>query len=371
MEITSPLKLMTVVGARPQFIKASAVSRAIKRLSGQAVTEIMVHTGQHYDHNLSNVFFEQMAMTLPAYNLNVGSESHGVQTGRMLEKLEGVMMEVRPDWVMVYGDTNSTLAAALAASKLHIPVAHVEAGLRSFNRRMPEEINRILTDHIARLLFCPTKTAVNLLKKEGVSMGVHHVGDVMYDCALFFKNQARTESRILDTLHLEAGHFGLVTLHRPENTDDPKRLTDIWDALNEASQALSLVFPIHPRTRQALEALSLLEQHNKGLHIVDPVPFLDMVALEQAAQVILTDSGGIQKEAFFYKMPCITMRDQTEWVETETFGVNRVVGSDKTRILEAWQWALAGDIHFPETTVYGDGHTAEAILDILQKEPRS
>jgi UDP-GlcNAc3NAcA epimerase len=309
------MKIVTVVGARPQFIKAAAISRVIRDDYAGKIEEVLVHTGQHYDENMSKVFFEELDIPQPRYNLEISGGQHGAMTGRMLEAVENVLLQEKPDWVLIYGDTNSTLAGALAAAKLHIPVAHVEAGLRSFNMRMPEEINRILADRVSSLLFCPTETAVNNLKLEGVSQGVHNVGDVMYDVALFYRDRARQQSRVLQTLGVSSGGFALATCHRAENTDDPQRLGEILSALAEVAGQMPLVLPLHPRTRKLVGEYGL-SQHLKALIVTEPLPFLDMVALEQAARIILTDSGGVQKEAFFYGVPCITMRDETEWVET-------------------------------------------------------
>jgi UDP-GlcNAc3NAcA epimerase len=355
------IKIVTIVGARPQFIKAAAVSRAIRNEFAERVTEILVHTGQHYDENMSKVFFEELDIPHPKYNLEISGGHHGAMTGRMLEAVEKVLLEEKPDWVLIYGDTNSTLAGALAAAKLHIPVAHVEAGLRSFNMRMPEEINRIVADRLSTLLFCPTATAVANLVKEGVSAGVENVGDVMFDVALFYRERARKQSTALASLGLAEGAFALATCHRAENTDDPNRLGEIVAALAEISASLPVVLPIHPRTRKLL-ADSGLDKNLGNVKVVDPVPFLDMVALEQAAKVILTDSGGVQKEAFFYGVPCITMRDETEWVETVDLGWNRLVGASKTAILSAVDSAKNRSCFDHEHSPYGDGSSAFKIV---------
>lgn len=357
------MKIITVVGARPQFIKASAASRVIRSEYAGRIEEVLLHTGQHYDENMSKVFFEDLDIPLPKYNLEVAGGSHGAMTGRMLEAIERVLQYEKPDWVLVYGDTNSTLAGALAASKLHIPVIHVESGLRSFNMRMPEEVNRILTDRISTLLFCPTSTAVNNLKTEGITQGVHNVGDVMYDVALFYRDKARQQSTILNRLGLEPGGFVLATCHRAENTDDPVRLEGIVSALAKIAGDMPVILPLHPRTRKLLKQFGL-EMHLDALTVVDPLSFLDMVALEQAAKVILTDSGGVQKEAFFYRVPCITMRDETEWVETVELGWNHLVGADRALILEAYAASEAGCVHVSGQP-YGDGQSAERILALL------
>ena len=317
------LKVVSVVGARPQFIKAAAVSRVLRATPG--VREVLVHTGQHYDDNMSRVFFEELEIPEPDYHLGVGSGTHGAQTGRMLEAIEQVLLEEKPDWVLVYGDTNSTLAGALAAVKLHIPVAHVEAGLRSFNRRMPEEINRVLTDHASDLLFAPTEAAVANLRREGIpEERIHCVGDVMYDAALYYGMKAERESRILERLSLTRKGYILATVHRAENTDDHARLRAILQALSEAAQEVGVVFPVHPRTRKAMERYGLTDLV-RPLIVIDPVGYLDMVMLEKNARLIVTDSGGVQKEAFFYRVPCVTLREETEWEELVELGWNRLV----------------------------------------------
>mgnify|MGYP000877277863 CR=1 FL=1 len=355
------IKVVTIVGARPQFIKAAAVSRVIRNEFADRVVEVLVHTGQHYDENMSKVFFEELDIPHPKYNLEIAGGQHGAMTGRMLEGVERVLLEERPDWVLIYGDTNSTLAGALAAAKLHIPVAHVEAGLRSFNMRMPEEINRIVADRLSTLLFCPTDTAVANLAREGIVGGVENVGDVMFDVALFYREQARRQSTALASLGLAEGAFALATCHRAENTDDPNRLGEIVSALAEISARLPVVLPIHPRTRKLL-ADSGLDNKLGKVSVVDPVPFLDMVALEQAARVILTDSGGVQKEAFFYGVPCITMRDETEWVETVDLGWNRLVGASAAAIDKAFQDSVQGQLPALPKSPYGDGNAAGNIV---------
>lgn len=355
-------KIVTIVGARPQFIKAAAVSREILKHPGR-VEEVMVHTGQHYDPNMSQVFFDELEIPAPRYNLEVSGGCHGAMTGRMLEGIEQILLSVKPDWVLIYGDTNSTLAGALAAAKLHIPVAHVEAGLRSFNMRMPEEVNRILADRVSTLLLCPTKVAVENLAREGVVEGVHNVGDVMYDVALYYRERAKAQSNVLETHGLQEKGFALATCHRAENTDDPVRLESIVSALAEIAGEIPVVLPLHPRTRKLLQQFGL-GHHLDALIVVDPLPFLDMVALEQAAKVILTDSGGVQKEAFFYQVPCITMRDETEWVETVGMGWNCLVGASNEKILKAYT-AIATQIPESGGRPYGDGRAAERILAFL------
>lgn len=351
-------KVITIVGARPQFIKAAAISREILKCP-DAVEEVIVHTGQHYDPNMSEVFFEELGIPAPKYNLEVSGGGHGSMTGRMLEGIEQILMNEQPDWVLIYGDTNSTLAGALAAVKLHIPVAHVEAGLRSFNMRMPEEINRILSDRVSSLLLCPTAIAVENLASEGITRNVHNVGDVMYDVALFYRDRAKQESRILEILGLEKGRFALATCHRAENTDAPARLEGIMSALASIAQDVPVVLPLHPRTRKLLQNHKL-EHYLESLLVVEPLPFLDMVALEQAAKVIFTDSGGVQKEAFFYEVPCITMRDETEWVETVELGWNQLVGACPKAILAAY--AQSGEGARVRAAPYGQGNASARIL---------
>jgi UDP-GlcNAc3NAcA epimerase len=311
-------KIFTVVGARPQFIKAAPVSHA---LQAAGLDEVLVHTGQHFDALMSDVFFEELSIPRPTYNLEVNSLGHGAMTGRMLEKLEEVMLLEKPDMVLVYGDTNSTVAGALAAAKLHIPVAHVEAGLRSFNRRMPEEINRVMADHISSLLFCPTGTAVRNLASEGVTSGVHAVGDVMYDATLAAIERSAILSDILEKLQLGAGTYAVATIHRAENTDDPQQLAKVAAWLAEAAKDLPVIMPVHPRTRKLLSthAISL-----PGVRMVDPIGYLDMTRLMHHASAVFTDSGGLQKEAYFHRVPCTTLRDETEWVETIDAGWNRL-----------------------------------------------
>lgn len=349
-------RILSIVGARPQFIKAAPVSRALRR----AAHEILVHTGQHYDYGMSAVFFEELGIPEPDYNLGVGSGPHGWQTGQMLIRIEEVLLAERPDWVLVYGDTNSTLAGALAAVKLHLPLAHVEAGLRSFNRTMPEEHNRVLTDHAADLLFCPTQTAVDNLAREGIIQGVHLVGDVMYDALLHNRALAEERSTILARLGLEAGSYFLATIHRPANTDDPATLQAILSALEEIATSVPVVFPVHPRTRHRIAELPI--SNPRSLMLTDPVGYLDMLSLEAHARAILTDSGGVQKEAYLLQVPCITLRAETEWVETVEAGWNLLVGADPERIFRAArEFRPAG--HPPP--LFGDGHAAERIVALL------
>lgn len=353
------MKVLTVVGARPQFIKAAPVSRALRK-KGE---EILVHTGQHYDQSMSEVFFEELQIPVPEYHLHVGSSSHGAQTGAMLAKVEEVLQKEKPDVVLVYGDTNSTLAGALAAAKLHIPVAHVEAGLRSFNKQMPEEINRVLTDHVSRWLFCPTEAAIANLRREGIEQGVVHMGDVMLDTFLFNRKMAADKSRILEQHQLEAGSYLLVTVHRAENTDTPARLQGIVEALNRVD--VPAVLPLHPRTKGKLEAFDL-QIENPLVKVIPPVGFLDMLQLEVHAQKIVTDSGGVQKEAFFAQVPAITLRDETEWVETVEVGANCLVGADTEKILAAINDFTVDFRQLPP--IYGNGNAAEEIVEFLYQE---
>jgi len=355
------MKILTVIGARPQFIKAAAVSRVVQETEG--VEEVLIHTGQHYDQNMSDVFFEELEIPKPKHHLGIGGGNHGQQTGRMLEKLEAVLVDEQPDWVLVYGDTNSTLAGALAAVKLHIPVAHVEAGLRSFNRRMPEEVNRVLTDHASELLFAPTQVAVDNLLNEGLAGGkVHCVGDVMYDAALFFGDKAERQSKVLNELGLEPKSYILSTIHRAENTDDPQRLKVAFDALAQIASEVKVVLPLHPRTRKALDALGMLPDVERSLNLIEPVGYLDMVMLEKNAKLIATDSGGVQKEAFFYHVPCVTLRDETEWVELVDMGWNRLAPPCSTReVVENIRLGMS--VSCPaDLKPYGEGNSAELIV---------
>jgi UDP-N-acetylglucosamine 2-epimerase len=353
------MKLLTVVGARPQFIKAAPVTKAVRRAGH---SEILVHTGQHYDHGMSRVFFEELGIPPPDVNLGIGSGPHGWQTGQMLVGIEQVIQSERPDCVLVYGDTNSTLAGALAAVKLRIRVAHIEAGLRSFNREMPEEHNRVVADHCADLLFCPTQTAVTNLLREGITEGVHLVGDTMYDAVLQFAEVARQRSTIVHDLGLEPRRYLLATIHRPYNTDDEASLQSILSAFIETDEMI--VFPVHPRTRRKIGALGF--EPNGRLRLIDPVGYLDMLVLEQNARMILTDSGGVQKEAFFFGVPCLTLRPETEWVETVEAGWNVVCGASREHILEAARrvdWS-----HESPPRIFGDGLASEKITAILNED---
>jgi UDP-GlcNAc3NAcA epimerase len=363
------IKIVTVVGARPQFIKAAMVSQAIEshNLNNHKpeAKEIIVHTGQHYDKNMSQVFFDELEIPQPQYNLGIGSGSHGKMTGAMIAEIEDVLLKEVPNYVLVYGDTNSTLAGALAAVKLHIPVAHVEAGLRSYNRRMPEEINRVLTDQIATILFCPTSTSVQNLEKEGIFKKVFQVGDVMYDAFLNFKNMAQKKSTILKDLGITRKSYNLATIHRQENTDDAGRLKIIFDTFQTiASAECPLIVPIHPRTKKAIGQSGCLKDAKDYVRFIPPVSYLDAVALEVNARVILTDSGGIQKEAFFAKVPCVTLREETEWVETIQAGWNYLGGAATRRIIEAFNKANSVDVS-NNVYPYGNGDASQLILNRL------
>jgi UDP-N-acetylglucosamine 2-epimerase len=350
------MKIVSVVGARPQFIKSAPVSKAI---ASAGYDELIVHTGQHYDYGMSKVFFEEMGIDEPIINLNVGSGTHAQQISHMLVGIEGFLLSHAPHIVLVYGDTNSTLAGALVASKLQIKLAHVEAGLRSYNRQMPEEHNRVLTDHCSDLLFCPTQSAVDNLKREGVLAGVHQVGDTMFDALLQFCPLALSKSVILDHLGLKPKGFLLTTIHRAYNTDNPTALSLILSAFRQIDE--TIVFPVHPRTLQALNNLNLTIP--KNVRLVDPVGYLDMLMLEQNARKILTDSGGIQKEAYFFKVPCLTLRPETEWVETIDSGWNTITGTDPSIIIAAIDSPIPSVSAHPE--YFGDGHASEKIVSLL------
>lgn len=352
------MKILTVIGARPQFIKASVVSKAIQEADG--LTEVLVHTGQHFDANMSDVFFDQLAIPRPDYQLDIHGGSHGDMTGRMLIEIEKVMLQEKPDWVLVYGDTNSTLAGALASAKLHIPVAHVEAGLRSFNMQMPEEINRILTDQISRILFCPTNSAIANLEREGFAdkpIEVMQVGDVMQDSAEFFAQRA-TQPQDFSI----ADGFILTTLHRAENTDNPERLAAIVEALNHLHHNVApVVLPLHPRTRNLIAQQGLI----LDVYLIDPVGYLEMIWLLQRTGLVLTDSGGVQKEAFFFGKACVTMRDQTEWVELIEVGANELVGADTHAIIDAATRNLGRTVK-DKQSLYGGGVAAKRIVEQLK-----
>lgn len=353
------MHILTIVGARPQLIKAALVSAALAK---QNLSEHILHTGQHFDYRMSEVFFDELNLPTPTWHLGLGGLSHGAMTGRMLEHIEAILQTQKPRWVLVYGDTNSTLAGALAAAKLGIPVAHVEAGMRSFNRQMPEEINRILTDHLATLLFVTSASAADLLLREGISQGIHTVGDVMYDAVLHFRSVAK-RTNILDHLGLYPKRYALVTVHRQENTDHPERLVAICTALNQLAKEMPLVFPLHPRTRQRLEAAGI--SLDASILQTEPLSYLEMLALEEQSRIILTDSGGIQKEALYLGVPCITLRDETEWTETVAAGWNYLTGVDSNRIQQAVERILGKDWQTPPPQLYGDGKAATKIASIL------
>lgn len=373
-------KIVTIIGARPQIIKSSAISRAIKAKFNDQIQEVIVHTGQHYDENMSDVFFEEMGIPEPDYNLNVGSGLHGEQTAKMMEGLESIFVSEKPEAVVIYGDTNSTLAGALAAAKIHIPVVHIEAGLRSYNKAMPEEINRITSDHVSTLLFTPTETGVQNLKKEGFNSEragradinnpfVYHCGDIMYDNSLHFSGISDVKSTIIDDLDLEGTPFILATVHRDSNTDVNENMDAIFGALIEISETrgVKVVLPMHPRTKNKLEThlsdslrLKLIE--SEDLLIIPPAGFLDIIALEKAASLIVTDSGGLQKEAYFFRKPCIILRPQTEWVEIVENGNAILANANKQGVLSAFD-ALSGRNDFSYPPFYGDGKAAEFIIE--------
>jgi len=353
------MKIATIVGVRPQFVKASVVSRELSKNHD----EILIHTGQHYDHKMNEVFFEELNIPVPDHFLEIGSGSHGYQTGEMLKKIEDVLIKEQPDLVLTYGDTNSTLAGALAASKLHIKTAHVESGLRSFDRAMPEEINRIVTDHCSDILFCPTENAVNNLKNEGITDNVFLTGDVMADSVIYNKDIAETQSTILNDLDLESKSYLLATVHRASNTDDHTNLKNIVDAFSELDD--NVVFPVHPRTKKCLKEYDLYDKLASSVKLIDPVGFLDFIKLMNNAKMILTDSGGIQKEAYILKVPCITLRENTEWVETVEDGWNVLVGSNKAKIIQ-----MVNELD-PSLRSYanrfGIGNASEKIVSIVDE----
>lgn len=372
------IKLLTIIGARPQIIKAAAISRAIKEKFAGQVEEHILHTGQHYDDNMSEVFFRELGIPAPDYNLHAGSGSHGVQTAKIIEGVEAILTEQHYDGVVVYGDTNSTLAAAVAASKIHVPVFHVEAGLRSFNMAMPEEINRIVCDQLSSLLFTPTKTGLQNLQAEGFDsikcrvrfadgrgLKVVLSGDVMYDNSMYFSSMADIKSDIIERMGLSHRNFILATIHRPANTDNPENLRSIFRALADIADKhqIDVVLPLHPRTRKVMESLTpnpFPEGQGSRVHIIEPVSFFEIIRLEKNARVVMTDSGGVQKEAFFYGTPCVILRPETEWVEIVEAGAGIIADADYNRIIAAYE-ALAGKpVHFPP--LFGDGHASEKII---------
>lgn len=340
--------VMTVVGARPQFIKAAPLSQALR---AAGLSEILVHTGQHFDELMSDVFFDELDIPKPQYNLQINSLGHGAMTGRMLEALEAVALERKPDWMLIYGDTNSTAAGALCAAKLHIPIAHVESGLRSFNRAMPEEINRVVADHLSTLLFCPTRAAVENLHKEGIKRGVHMVGDVMYDTTIAATERAKGRSEILATLNLKPREYGVATIHRAENTDSPERFARIVAFIEAVARKRPLVMSVHPRTRKLMERTGIAPA---GVTLIEPLGYLDMTWLVHNSAEVITDSGGLQKEAYFHRVPCVTLRDETEWVETIEAGWNRL-------------WTREGYGARAEILDYGKGRASQEIASLLAK----
>lgn len=373
------LKLLTIVGARPQIIKAAALSRAIREDYSDSIQEVIVHTGQHYDENMSKIFFEELQIPEPNYNLNVGSGSHGTQTASMIQGIENILIEENPDYIILYGDTNSTLAGAIAASKIHIPVVHIEAGLRSFNKSMPEEINRIMCDHVSTFLFSPTNTGYQNLLNEGFkentnkanidNPAIFHCGDVMYDNSFYFSMISDEKSDIIKDLDLQDKKFLLVTVHRNNNTDEPERLSQIFEGLIDIVEdfKINIVLPLHPRTRKKLQSLSgeILELvHNNGhIKIIDPVSFLDMIQLEKGSELIITDSGGVQKEAYFFKKPALVLRKETEWVEIIQAGAGALIDSDKELMKKAFSKFYKTKIDFPQ--IFGNGKAANFICEQL------
>ena len=372
-------KIITIIGARPQIIKSAAISRAIKNHFSNIMVEKIVHTGQHYDENMSKVFFEELEIPLPDYNLNVGSGSHGVQTAKMIEGLEEIFITEKPDGVLVYGDTNSTIAGALAAAKIHIPVIHVEAGLRSFNKLMPEEINRISCDHMSTLLFTPTVSGLDNLKNEGFNLNnktasintpcVYHCGDIMYDNSLYFSNISDEKSSILNQIGVQSNNYILSTIHRDGNTDIAKNMESIFQALLDIqiNSGLSIVLPIHPRTRNKMKEQLSSElysniQENNHFKIIDPAGFIDIIALEKNSKMIVTDSGGLQKESYFFEKPCIILRPQTEWVEIVNNGNAILVEADYDKIMKAFD-LFSNKTDFTYPTFYGDGKASEFICE--------
>ena len=372
------MKIVTIIGARPQIIKAAALSRAIKTHYADEIQEVIVHTGQHYDDNMSQVFFDELGIPSPDYNLHVGSASHGVQTARMTEGIEDLLIKEQPNFIVLYGDTNSTLAGAVAAAKIHVPIVHIEAGLRSFNKSMPEEINRIVCDHCSTLLFSPTQAGVENLKREGFPIDnkppftidnpkVYHCGDIMYDNSLHFAEVAESKTSIISQLGLDDTPFILATIHRNINTDEPTRLNAIFSAFIELSKECLIVLPLHPRTAKLLK--TNIEYRNReqlfnssNIKIIPPVSFLEMIALERHARLVMTDSGGVQKEAYFYKKPCIILRPETEWVEIVQTGDAILADANEARIMQAWQHFKDNPpTEFPE--IFGDGFAAEFMLE--------
>lgn len=376
------MKIVTIIGARPQIIKAAALSRAIKNRFSNQITEIIVHTGQHYDENMSQVFFDELGIPHPDYNLHVGSGSHGTQTAKMTEGIEEILQKENPDYIVLYGDTNSTLAGAIAAAKIHVPIVHIEAGLRSFNKSMPEEINRIVCDHCSTLLFSPTLAGYENLKREGFPMDnagpytidnpkVYHCGDIMYDNSLYFSTLSAEKTDIIQRLGLSGKPFVLSTIHRDSNTDNPQRLTTIFESIIKVSEETIVVLPLHPRTAKLLKTnLSADNQeklfNSENIIITPPVSFLEMIELERNAKLIMTDSGGVQKESYFFKKPCIILRPETEWIEIVKTGSAVLVDADADRIMNAWKhFKTRTSNEFPP--IFGDGHAAEFMLEQMSR----
>jgi UDP-GlcNAc3NAcA epimerase len=377
-------KILTIIGARPQIIKAAALSRAIKNNFADKIQEVIVHTGQHYDENMSQVFFDELQIPHPNYNLNTGSGNHGKQTASMIEGIEEILVTEKPNCIVLYGDTNSTLAGAIVASKIHIPVIHIEAGLRSFNKSMPEEINRIMCDHVSTLLFSPTKSGYDNLLKEGFKENnqppysydnpkVYHCGDVMYDNSLYFSTVAEQKTSVLKDNDLEKNKFILATIHRNNNTDEPLRLNALFRSMNKIAteNKIKIILPLHPRTAKLLsqnlsEEIYKVVTSNEFIKIIPPVSFLEMIALEKNAALIMTDSGGVQKEAFFFQKPCIILRSETEWVELVNCGAAQIADADETKIMHAYNYfSKATDLQFPN--LFGDGKAAEFICEKILK----
>ncbi|MBI2270486.1 MAG: UDP-N-acetylglucosamine 2-epimerase (non-hydrolyzing) [Bacteroidetes bacterium] len=378
------LKILTIIGARPQIIKAAALSRAISKSYSDKIKEVIVHTGQHYDPNMSQVFFDELNIPAPNYNLNIGSDSHGKQTAAMIVGIEEILEKESPNCIVLYGDTNSTLAGAIAASKIHVPVVHIEAGLRSYNKAMPEEVNRILCDHVSTLLFSPTKTGYHNLMKEGFiennpapytadNPKIYHCGDVMYDNSLYFSSIADQKTNIISQLKLESGQFILATIHRNTNTDDPKRLSALFSSMLKIStkSKITIVVPLHPRTAKLLDKNLPAELYKKIkedplIKIVPPASFLEMIALEKNCKLVMTDSGGVQKEAFFFKKPCIILRSETEWIELVECGSAIITDADENKIIAAYDlFSNKTNLNFPK--LFGDGKAAEFICGEILK----
>jgi UDP-GlcNAc3NAcA epimerase len=378
------MKIVTIIGARPQIIKAAALSRAIKNKYSTQIKEVIVHTGQHYDANMSQIFFDELGIPAPNYNLNVGSGGHGSQTAAMIVGIEEILIKEKPNGIVLYGDTNSTLAGGIAAIKIHVPVIHIEAGLRSFNKAMPEEVNRIMCDHVSSFLFTPTKTGLINLIKEGFNVGtmppynannpkIYHCGDVMYDNSLYFSAVAETKTTILEKLKLKKNNFILATIHRNNNTDEPKRLNALFKSLNDISKKhkLDVVLPLHPRTAKLLEANLAKDLYseikaNPQFKITEPASFLEMVALEKNCKLVMTDSGGVQKEAFYFEKPCVILRSETEWVELVKCGAAIIADANEEKIKSAFE-TLTGKTEFEFPEFYGDGHAAEFICGEIIK----